>query len=471
MSKMLTGAWPATIMMFVLGCVGTAPPSFASSFELSRPSLNISNSFHFYQPPLTSYALALNRFEAESQWNATWASPLGPLTFRATPWSWFWAEKKLRPQIDLQEAWVEWASNAIEIRVGQQIVSWGAADSLNPTDAWNPWDFFDLFNGKKLGTPTARVILHPASGPLENTSLELLASPFFRPSFLPISIPTVDGVGFEVSDNRMLLPLPTGISVSGATESIVYSMNSPSYPTTWQFAARLRLQRFLGADFSASYFSVVENLPRVAYTSVRPVVVPPYTALTLYPSYHRMQQVGLDMATDFSIFGEEFSLRMEGALIFPDNARALTAGSAYQSDLLRDPYFFGVVGIDHTFAQRVFGTVLYMNLMGVLQERFNQIEIPAGSLTLSGLPNYRPWDRNLVWYVESRISDRFKLSHTLVASLKNGDALLRPGVHYQWHDKLHSKLQADFFVGSRQGFFGQFYQAPRVGLMLQWFVL
>lgn len=468
MPKLTTAA--LNFVSLILTALAFTPGALA--WEWQQPSLNISNSFQFYQQPLVGYQWVQELLEAESEWSVShevW-------TLKATPWAWTrlpfavgGAKAWARPAFELKEAWLEWSHPWVDVRVGQQQISWGSADQINPTDTWNPLDQYDLFASRKLGNLTARAILHPPG--LERLQWEWLASPFFRPSALPVEWPTGGTLGFELSDSRMFLPLPTQVLVGSTPEPIRYVISAPTYPATFQWGSRLRFSGVAGFDGSISYLNIVETLPRIAYTSVRPPVVPTYTEVTLQPSFHRMQQFGLDGATGFAIAGEEFSLRFECALGLPDGSRVSTAPAATQADLTKDPYIHAVLGMDHTLKQHVFGTVLYFNVMGVVQQKLGTQEIAAGSLTLSGLPNLKPWDRNLIVYVEDRVGSKLKISNTVVWSLKNGDALIRPSVQYQWHEKLQTKLHADFFVGSLLGFYGQFYQDQRLGLDVQWFVL
>ena len=104
---------------------------------------------------------------------------------RLSPWVWVCIPNMVggngsRTQafLELKEGWVERSSAAWDLRVGNQLISWGAADLTNPTDVWNPRDFSDPFDSRKLPMPTVRLKIHPP--PMDQWGLELDFTPFFR---------------------------------------------------------------------------------------------------------------------------------------------------------------------------------------------------------------------------------------------------------------------------------------------------
>ncbi len=186
------------------------------------------------------------------------------------PWAWVRTpdaigglEAKPRAYFELKEGWVDRVSALWDLRVGNQIITWGAADQINPTDQWNPRDMADPINSFKLPMPTAKFNLHPQE--YDQLALEILATPFFRESKLPVVLPSDSTVkDVQRSESRWLMPLPTHVSLTDFSAPLYFKIAEPTYPATWQAAARLQIMRIEGWDFSTSYFNGVEKLPRTA---------------------------------------------------------------------------------------------------------------------------------------------------------------------------------------------------------------
>jgi hypothetical protein len=93
-------------------------------------------------------------------------------------------------------------------------------------------------------------------------------------------------------------------------------------------------------------------------------------------------------------------------------------------------------------------------------------ESRPGEFVLQGLPDLQPWDSDVVLYVEDRITPTFKLTANAIFSAGHGDSYLNPSAQYNWTDNFKTILSADFFLGSRNGFFGQFADNRRTNLMM-----
>jgi hypothetical protein len=365
----------------------------------------------------------------------------------------------------MKEGWVEYTNPSWELRLGNQLISWGTTDQINPTDVWNPRNYQDPFDNQKLPITAARLKVHPES--LDFLSLDVIATPFFRESRLPLSFPDQGISSFSRTDSRWLLPLPSAIAgANGFSAPIQYQVTEASYPDTWEFGARLQFLRFGGWDFSISGYDGVEPIPRFAVTQQGSTTDPtlPVTA-TLHPSFHRQRFYGLDGGGSVSLGGHDFGTRFEFAYFDPDNSRAYEVPQ-YEADLLRDPVIFGVAGFDYTFPSKILGTVLYMNAQYVHYQKVGSLERSNSAFVLEGLPNTTPFDDNGMLYLEDRIGNSFKVTGALVESFAHGDVYLNPALRYDLSDHVKTVLAADIFAGNPSGFFGQLYQSTRV-----WFSL
>lgn len=171
------------------------------------------------------------------------------LAYDAAPW--------------LRQAWLSHASGPVEWRVGRQILSWGRADRLNPTDNLAPRNLRGLvadIDEDRMGLDSASVRLQLG----ERVNATFLHAPRIRATVLPdgiASIPAALG-GRRVADqvshqNTQALRIDYAGNALDASISIVDgpSMNPAFVDALPPGYAPHAIQpgvRIVGADFSAA---------------------------------------------------------------------------------------------------------------------------------------------------------------------------------------------------------------------------
>ncbi len=440
---------------------GLSPEEDTSQWEFKTPHGKLSNTFNVFGQRVRGFSTTHNRLDVEVEGGFSLTTPSQKtFTTKFTPWVWGQVphavgglSRKNRVFFELKEGWVEYASSTFDIRVGNQILSWGAADKVNPTDVWNPIDYTDLFQSHKLPILAIVSSIHPAE--LEKVSLELILTPVFKESRIPLVFPKTGSVPLALSSSRWLLALPSSALSSGIRIPLNYELSTPTYPATWQAGGRFKLMGYQGWDFSLSGYNGVEKIPRIFLTRRGNATDPnlPVT-ITLNPSFHREMMLGLDGEGD--IPESDIGLRFEVAYRMRDNSRLKNESEQVKADLEKDDYFHGVLGGDYTSKGKIFGTVLYTNIMYVLLYKLPKQEKVVGVNTLTGVPAVDPWDRNLVMYIENRFSSDMKLGTTFISSQKNWDFYLNPVFHFQVSDAFHTSLGGEVFFGPSSGFFGQY---------------
>ena len=381
---------------------------------------------------------------------------------RLNPWAWALIpdgvgglSKVPRGFIELKEAWVGYQQEAWNLRLGNQVIHWGVADGINPTNFWNAADFTDPFQSRLLAATTAR--LEIAAPSLEHWQFELLASPFFRDSRLPVVFPSSGTVALDTNSSRWLGPLPRMAVIGQLGIPLQFQLAPATYPQTWQAAARIRALSLGGWDFSLSGFTGVDKVPRVWILAEGASP----TLITLHPTYHREWTVGLDGEKAFE--GEPFSVRFELAYHVRDNSRVYETSSSVQSQLLRDNDLVGSVGADLRPAQEWLGTFRYFNMAFLFRQKVGSLEQTNLYTGYLGVPQLFPIDRNLSFYVENTIWRGWVvLRTTALWSLQNADVLLSAGLYSERGDAWHVGLISDFFMGNRAGFLGQYADNSRL---------
>ena len=200
---------------------------------------------------------------------------------------------------DLREGLIEISLGQAKLRAGRQILSWGRADRINPTDVLAARDYRRLVvdeDENRLGQTVASL-----SVPLLGGALSGYWSPEFRVSELPIGNPA--GGGLFVRQR----------------------------PKNAQ-AFAVRYERFgSGFDFSLNASQTPDHTPWL-------VLDGPLRPSSVALRYPTMRTVGGDFATSVGSFG----LRVEAAAYWHDSAAVSGVAG-------RVPRFAAVIGIDRSF--------------------------------------------------------------------------------------------------------------------------
>ena len=180
-----------------------------------------------------------------------------------------------------------------DLRIGKQIVPWGRADGINPTDNLTPRDYALLLpfeDDQRLGVWSVKL-------DVVATSIHTL-SVFFAPEFAAARLPWPGGV--RPAQDR---PVHSG-----------------------QFGVRLNVVSE-GFDWSVSYFRGRAHIPSVRLLDGRRVL-----------RYDRIRVFGADVARNFGRFG------VRGEVAFSQ-----TDDKDGRDPFTRNPQIYWVGGIDRTF--------------------------------------------------------------------------------------------------------------------------
>ncbi|UCH11158.1 MAG: hypothetical protein JSU61_04520 [Fidelibacterota bacterium] len=216
--------------------------------------------------------------------------------------------------VELQEAYAEWSTRLGDYRLGQHVLSWGAADGNNPTDNVNAYDFYYLFMGG--GDRKQSNLMASANLYFGNLNLEAAVTPVFQPNRLPLDEP--DFPIFEAGD----LPFDP---------NTVPEVRPARKLENTEYGARLRLPLSI-MDLSVSYFRGFDRMytPAISVQLGLPPTIS-VDSLVYYPT----QVLGGDLVT----FLGDWAIRAEGAYF-------LTEDDDGDDPLIRNPYIQYVLQLD-----------------------------------------------------------------------------------------------------------------------------
>ncbi len=349
--------------------------------------------------------------------------------------------------LEIRQAYVQvdnFVLNNLDLTIGRQIISWGTADKINPTDNLNPLDLEDVLDfGRRRGADALRLDYYLSN----DWYIEAVAEPFYRPANLPI------GMYADLLDPQQFIKLPEGLTMASFSQTLVMPGNTLSS----QFVGGLKVKGFVaGFDFSLSYVYGRDYLPLFDTLEMQVLDAQGNVAVDANFYYPRHHILGADFAGNIlgiGVWGEAAAFLPKDDIVmttvlhtvdmtqFPPQPVTITQDSVLQQK--GKPYVKYVLGADYTFPAGVYANFQFVH--GFLHERF------AGALN----------DYYLLRVEKSFFYDKLKIapiSGAFVVSdykdLKNNYTLLyMPQIIYKPNQNTEITLSLGLFEGQGNDMF------------------
>jgi hypothetical protein len=304
------------------------------------------------------------------------------------------------PQDRLLEGFATLHLEHVDLRVGKQIVAWGRADGINPTDNLTPRDYLVLLpqeEDQRVGTLAVRLDAYLARA----LSLEVFASPFFEPD---------------------QFPLPTAGAVVATQQPRHSASNSE---------VGVRLNKVSGEfDWSLSYYHGYNLLPSASAAA---------SSFRLY--YDHIDVAGADCARNFGRLG----FRSEVAYTWPTDHEGVDPNS-------RQRRLFWVNGMDRTFFENLNVNVqLFVRIMPRYEA---PAELPDSMGRSAGAVNAiiggqeASVSPGLTFRVSNQwLNNALRAEVLSLANFRRGDHYLRPLLTYDVSDRMQALLGANLWGG------------------------
>ena len=323
----------------------------------------------------------------------------------------------------LREAYVDVRAGALDARLGRQIIAWGRADQINPTDNLTPRDFTLLVpddGDQRSGVTGVRAIYR--FGDLALTGVLL-------PTFEP---------------HRIRLRQPPQGSTLRERE--------PADPVL-QGALKLE-QTGRGVDYSLSYFDGYDLFPDLGIDTVRP------DGVDLLLRHHRIRVLGADAAAALG----PYTVRGEAAYTFTEHSR--------RGDQIKSPFLFLVLGVDRTLPRG-----WYVNLQYVLRvvSQFQDPEAvagPAGAVAVEQALINDQLDEVkhavALRIAASWLNETLRAEVSAIVAPARHEFVVRPKASYALTDQLKVTAGGDIFRGDTPSFFGRLRETSTAYVELRW---
>lgn len=318
---------------------------------------------------------------------------------------------------NFRELYLDLNAGNLDVRAGKQIIVWGTADGINPTDNLCPKDY-RLFsnddNERRFG-------------------VNALQAKYYFGNYYLNGIWIADFAASEFPANN----LPANIV-----------MNPAQYPEdefkNTEYAFKFGTNRG-SVDYSFSYYSGWNRLPEMGLDHVVPGAPP---TIYLTPRFHQIQVIGGDISTTVGKYG----LRGEAAY-------CSTEGGANYNPEIMQPYLLVVLGADRTFLESFNINLQYIHR--TVSDFHDPYEITDPVQRQIALRN-AIIHRQLAAEQDSvslRLNNKW-LQETLEADLLmiydfyEQDSMLQPKISYAFTDSVKATLGAFIFDGDTNTFYG-----------------
>ena len=382
--------------------------------------------------------------------------------------------QSVSPSATFEEAFVDVALDAWEVRAGIQKFAWGKLDRVQPVDVLNTKRYSDPFlldeEERKIGVPAVQGSYYlPRS---DWTPEEARLTAVWIPQYFPYRFPLPGERWYPpagMPPSRFPVPpLMTSVPLG------FHVVNSP--PPSFQldncgYAARASAFS-AGVDYAAYYYHGFDSRPAFLLTaeaSGEPLSQPPFvqnvTATTrLYPVFHAIDLWGGDAAYSWDRFtfraeaafvsGRPFSRDLRTLVSNPsqltpeieDALRQIAAGHSPapvklpQSYAVRSAFDWGV-GADYTWSDYVF--LLQINQTDILN---NDVELLTRNVDTVLSANLRG----------NFLHDDLTVQLIGVQAFESGYTLLMPRIDYRFWDHFDARVGYLFIAGSQNTVIGQY---------------
>ncbi len=331
----------------------------------------------------------------------------------------------------LNELYLDYFLEEFEFRLGKQIINWGKADTINPTDNITPWDYRDFLDNGHIGVFSLKINYY-----IGNLNIEGIVVPIFKGSHLPSK------------DSRWYLNLPNTspnpyFPVNGNESfDLIYTFQESEISTELVDAAQLAGKisfDISGWDFSVSYYYGRDDLP--TFNQIE-TVSDDFTSInvSIQPEYERLKVVGGDFSTSFGKFG----IRGEAAFFDRENE-----------------YFQYVIGLDYRFSNLSLGDELFIIVQWIQELNNNDIEYRIDDIN-------HLFNKSVSCRFDYKINESINLLVGGVYNIKSKGYYINPEVQYKLTDNLKLNLIGDILRGESNSFFGSFENNTRAQIKVRY---
>lgn len=307
----------------------------------------------------------------------------------------------------LREGFLQGESGPWSMRLGRQIIAWGRADRINPTDSLSPRDFTLLVaedEEERMGIDALLGRYQSSSGP----ALTAVVAPRFEPHKIPQGL------------------MPPGLIPAAEPEQVEWAIKVDNVGDNF--------------DWSLSYFDGFNRFPRYWGETT-------LAGVRIHGNHEQARTFGGDFATTAG----DWAIRGEAAI--SDLQPQCAPCTLNERRLYRV-----VIGGDRDFAE---SANINIQLFTGRRDDYHGIDEMAPPLQpLQGALNrlnleFSERDLGATLRLSNHyLNDRLRLEFRAIFDLENSSRLLRPRLSYALSDSVKLVAGGDAYIGRQQSLFG-----------------
>jgi len=326
-----------------------------------------------------------------------------------------------RTYIKSKEAYLLYAGDDFDFRIGQQQIVWGKTDGLRMLDIVNPLDMrefiLDDFLDSRIGLWSARLNWYTDIGGSEH-EFEFILIPDARP------------VDLAPEGSRWAFPLP---SVAPGTVIATQAGDKPGWRAADIEAGMAWRANLSGWDLSLNWFYGWKDTP-----SMQKELTP--GLLTLTPIYQRMNTVGGSLSNAFG------ATVLRGELAVNIGESINKTGMTLLTSVGTETTLNASLGLDYTKNNWRISPQFFIRYLPGWDNTVAEDQA-SGFFTLMVSTDY--------------MNEKLKPEIIALYDWADGSWMLRPKISYEFNDQIIARVGTDIFGGAN-GFFGQFDKNDRV---------
>lgn len=325
--------------------------------------------------------------------------------------------------VDVEEAYMRYTAEKLDLTLGRQIFNWGVADAFNPNNNINPLDLLDVPTLKKMGVFSGTLRYSD-----ENLNASLVVIPWFTPARIPGDNSRWQGDLGEAASQFSGFDLTVG-----PRELPDKTLDNAAYALRFGSSTLLS-----GWDIAVSFYDGIDSIGvlRGDLMSAQQI------ALTqVFPQF---QETGLSFSTTWE------SLEFHGEAGFHDTA----------DNTMDDDYLEYVLGINFTYynlplTEETFVIVEYADEQIIHDQSANS--------PFSGSGEYvRAFQGTWITSIKFTFNQDTQLTVSALRNEGSQDGVWRTKLSHKFNDSLKLEVGSDFIYGSPDTFFGRWRDNDRI---------
>jgi len=335
-----------------------------------------------------------------------------------------------RSEVIPREGYIDLFLDSWDFRIGNQVITWGRADGVKPTDQFGRRDIRDVIENRK-----EEIVAVKGDYYFGDWTLECVWAPYFDENQMPYK-----------EENRWFL-FPRRTTINGQTFNLNYHENKSRIPDgidSGQAGARLTTE-YKGWDFGLMYSYSYDRIP--TYIEHDLLSIDPQTSnaqIEFTPNYNRIHTFGGDWSTYFSKLG------FRGEIAYTQ-----TEGISNEQPEIDDPsYVVLTTGVDYKFTD-----IIKTWDMSIIFEYLVNVDISDKGLSdqdmrTIGLRRLYRHEHALLFNAELKFTEFTKFNTRAVYDPKQDEYLFQPELTWSPLDGLTVLVGADFLDGETGSIFG-----------------